>query len=310
MAVLSQLYVDVIARGFADVNAQVRSLMQNMRQANAVSNQMRDATAKMGAGGGAGMAQAASSAGLMTRALGALGPAAVVVTTALAGVYAGLKLIQQGLQGTTQLERLTQFNQAFARSVAGNFTPVVNAMSQAWLNLTRQLDNSPNLRAGIYIGLVVPMTVFVKLVESAVKIVFQLADSILKVAAAWTNGLVGGGALRGLMDVAQKKRDVTLNQTGVESGEQTFQRIQQAILKLSVPEEDGPLEAVLKQIERHADEIAKAIKLAGNQLAEADPRRLVAQQVMGAAADAVNIANNPLGGLIGLGLRLGFAGGR
>jgi hypothetical protein len=304
VAVLSQLYVDVIARGFADVNAQVRSLMASMRQANALSNQMQQATARMGSGGSGGMGQMAASAGLMSRAMAALGPAAVVAGTALAAMYAGIQLVKQGLQGTVQLERLTQMNQAFARSVSGVFTPAVDAMSRAWLNLTNAFNNSPNLRAGIYLGLVVPITIFVKLLESAVKLIFAIADGMMRVAGAVARGLGQNVAFNRFMDAAAQKRDVTLNQTGTESGEGTFQRIQQAILKLSVPEEESPLEAALKQIGEKVDAAALAIKMGAAGIEQAinnmKPKQAVDLAVGGGNAALANIRDNPLGVLRGV----------
>jgi hypothetical protein len=302
MAVLSQLYVDVIARGFADVNRQVNSLMQSMRNANALSNQMGRTTGGSGAMG-AGMAQAAGSAGMMSRALAAIGPALVAAGIAVAGLAAGWKLVTDGMQGTTELYRVQFAYQQFARSVAGVFAPVFNQMTQAWQNINKTFGESSSLRAGLYIGMVVPMQLFVKGMEVAVRLAFTFTDTMLKFVAAFARINVGGGfgdLLDKLRKAGEKKNEVTLNQTGQESGQGTFARIQEAILKLSVPEAEDPLKEVMQAIDAKVAEIEKIMKNAGN-VANVNPQAIVnvaampANTIIGAIRGGANRVLDMLG---------------
>jgi hypothetical protein len=152
--------------------------------------------------------------------------------------------------------------------------------------------------------LVAPVTIFVKLLESAVKLVFAIADGMMRVAVAVARAFGQNVALNRFMDAAQQKRDVTLNQTGTESGEGTFQRIQQAILKLSVPEEESPLEEALDKIGEKVDAAAQAIRMGAEVIAarieNMNPRQAVNNAVNGGNAALANIHDNPLGVLRGV----------
>lgn len=295
MAVLSTLYVDVIARGFADVNRQVSSLSQSMQRANAVSQQM----GRSGAGGMAGgMQQAAGSAGMMSRAAMMLGPALAVAAVGVAAIGAAWKLVHAGMQGTVELFRSQFAFQQFARSFAGTFTPVFNQITTMWTNLTKALDNNSGLRMGMYVGLVVPMQLFVKSLEAAVRLMAALAGFTFRLAAVVANlgGLGGDFAplMKKLVEHGKKKQDVTLMQTGEESAQGTFARIQEAILKLSVKPPEDPLQEIMDAIDKKVGNIEKMMGRAGD-VVENNP-----QIAMGAAVNGAFDAAPVVGMMAGI----------
>ncbi len=148
--VLSEQYVDIVIRGLRETMQQLRDMQ---RQAGMTGDSMRKSLAQSMGGANQLPRQAnpvnqarpaanvgpnplSTVGGLLPGGLGAIIGAATPVGAAAAAISASLALINQGLQGTAELE---QFGMAFtniAREVGNVFAPVVRLVTAVLNQLT------------------------------------------------------------------------------------------------------------------------------------------------------------------------------
>lgn len=147
---LDELYVDVIARGLAEVLAQLRQMQDqlggvrtaarqmrdgvadaagrtssSMTAAGQAAARMRDGVAEAGNRGTASIAGLRQAASLLPGALGSIAAAAGPVGVALAAIGAAIALVTQGFAGTSEMEQFGQAMTMIAREAAALFAPAV-----------------------------------------------------------------------------------------------------------------------------------------------------------------------------------------
>lgn len=147
---LDELYVDVIARGLAEVLAQLRQMQDQLGGVRAAARQMQDGIAdsagrtstSMNAAGQAaarmrdGVVNAGKSgttalaglrqvASLLPGDLGSIVAAAGPVGAAVAAIGAAVALVMQGFSGTSEMEQFGQAITMIAREAAALFAPAV-----------------------------------------------------------------------------------------------------------------------------------------------------------------------------------------
>jgi hypothetical protein len=326
---LDELYVDVTARGLAEVLAQLRQLRGElgvsgdaakrmrdgiaessaraataMGSANSAAKQMRDGIGQASTSAAASLGAVRQAAGLLPGALGSIVAAAGPVGVAVAAIGAGLALVSQGFQGTAEMDQFGQAITMVAREMAAFFAPAVQlaadllkqmvgifqstgAAGQLLLGrlspigvlfevlanagvqnafegllvsvgqLVQAMQPLLNLFANlgtqiIDVFVVGPIIAFTRALTFVVLLLKEVAERAFAVARAF--GLLNSPLFN---QPAQQRRQVTLQQTGTEDANSTFQRIQQAVLRAGGPAtEEEKQTSELEQIKEKVKEIA------------------------------------------------------
>lgn len=122
---LDELYVDVIARGLAEVLAQLRQMQDQLGGVRTAARQMRDGVADAGNRGTASLGGLRQVASLLPGVLGSIAAAAGPVGAAVAAIGAAVALVTQGFAGTSEMEQFGQALTMIAREAAALFAPAV-----------------------------------------------------------------------------------------------------------------------------------------------------------------------------------------
>jgi len=122
---LDELYVDVIARGLAEVLAQLRQLQDQLGGVRTAAGQMRDGVADAGKSGTAALAGLRQMASLLPGALGSIAAATGPIGAAVAAIGAAVALVMQGFSGTSEMEQFGQAMTMIAREASALFAPAV-----------------------------------------------------------------------------------------------------------------------------------------------------------------------------------------
>lgn len=133
MAVLDTLYVDVVERGLREANRGVSDLQRQLEEAARAGRGLRAEmeTTGMSVKQLSKMAQDFSS-GMVRGATAVVAPLAAASTTIVG-------LVQAGLQGTVQAERMSRAYTEFTRLIAGALLPVVDAIASGFETVNRWL---------------------------------------------------------------------------------------------------------------------------------------------------------------------------
>lgn len=383
--VLAQLYVDVTQRGVEGVGVQLRGIQRQADDTARAVRRMREEIQNVGqvqarpavlqrGGGGFGnveMTRPAQAAGGVIRgpqAVGSGGAGATAdamkgllgtvgaVTAAVGGLVAAfapfVALMNQGFQGTVEMEQFGMAVMQVARELAGMFAPVLRVATEFLNTFVGQfrdggtLIQSFALRSMGAFGLLAEvftnpqvlsamrqlLAAFGQLNQALAPIrtiLFNISTEFLRLfviepLVKFLNGLtlvalmmervargagmvasavaqaVGAGKLNEA--VSGPRREVRLNQTGTEDANGTFQRIQQAVLKAAMPDEESvdPNLEELKRLTAIVDGISKWVQQRFQQAKDDIDRPIAMIQGGAAGAGATpGLAAGVLGGLFG-----------
>lgn len=215
-SVLSELYVDVIARGLQGAMGGISDLQKRIAEAADAGTVLRTGLDTTGLSMKQLGKMAQDFSGGMVKGAGAIAAPLTAATATITG------FAQAGLQGTVQAERLSQAYTEFTRLIAGALLPVIDAISSGLETVNRWLRQAGVTGQQVFliiaVGIVaatVAATVFLAVV-SAIAVAVSVATGGLNVLIGALIGLqmaiaaalvVGAaGAAAGLMSMFEDSR--------------------------------------------------------------------------------------------------------